>query len=120
LAIWQPVTNPTPEPCGRPEQLTQPARRDLFGDRRARRRHVAADVLIPRRRQPVGRERDRKRTTDHEAEVAGPGGRAEAGLEVTREILDDAARVLPALGQRLPETGAELLDPGRRAHRPRR
>ncbi|MEI2721554.1 MAG: hypothetical protein V9E87_15760 [Gemmatimonadales bacterium] len=57
------------------EQLRQPPERHPLDDRRPWRGAVEAGVLVPRRRQPVGRHADRQRATDHEAEEARAGHR---------------------------------------------
>ena len=92
------------EPDARPgreaEQLDQPAARDLLGDRRSRRDHVQAGVLVPRAGQPVRRERRRQAATDDEPEVASPGARDEARVGRCGELLDHRERVRRGLGER--------------------
>ena len=70
FAIWPPVTKPDAGLARQPEQLEQPAADDLLDDGRGRGQDVQPGVLIPRARQPVGRDRGRQRAADDEAEVA--------------------------------------------------
>src|SRR2546427_297754 len=55
--------NPAPR-IGKAEELLQPAKADLLTDRAERRRVVGRRVLIPRRREPVRRERRRRVAAD--------------------------------------------------------
>ena len=90
------------------QQVAHPAGSDLVRDRQRRRRLVDARVLVPRRRQPVGRDRHRQRTPDHEPEVARTGGSHQPRLDVARQVLDHRSRILTFVAQRPGEPGDEL------------
>ena len=104
-AIWQPVTKPAETPAGQPQQLAQPAERDLLDDApRSATAPIEAGVLIPGRGQPVGRDRGRQRAADDEAEVAArsasptiPGSAAAISSATTCPVL---AAVAPAAARR--------------------
>ena len=104
-AIWQPVTNPAGHAVGQAEQLAQPGERHLLHHRRARPGGDEARVLVPGRRQPVGRERRRQRAADHEAEVASARHRDDARLRPGDQLRDDLRRLAArsrAAGRREP------------------
>ena len=82
LAIVAPVVNPHDVPGRQAEQLDQPACCDLLGDRRGRREHVQAGVLVPGAREPVGRQGRRLAAADDEPEVARPGAGDDAPIGV--------------------------------------
>ena len=75
------------------EHLEQPAQRRLLQPRRRRRDVVQAGVLIPRRRQPVRRQRNRQRSADDETEEARAGHRHRRGRCIAVEQVDHGARI---------------------------
>ena len=97
------------------EELEEPRRGDLLADRVRRRRGEEAGVLVPRRGEPVGRERDRQRAADDEAEVARPGAADDARIGAGRERVDDGGSVLAVVRQRHREGAAERVAVGARA-----
>ena len=100
------------------EQLREPGASDLLDDRRRRAGDVDAGVLVPGRRQPVGRQRGRNATADDEAEVAAAGHTDESVVGGARELGDDRARIRRAVRQPASEPGAQLLDGCAREDRP--
>ena len=72
---------------GQPEELDHPAARErLEGGGRGRRLREPG-VLVPRRHEPVGRDRCGQRAADDEAEVPAGAHRGDPGLE-GRQLLD--------------------------------
>jgi len=85
---------------GHLEELGDPAQHDVL-DRRSRRRAFAAPrVLIPHRRQPIGRDRRRKPTADHPAEEPPARHRTQPRVDGARELVDHRARIARRIGQR--------------------
>ena len=115
FAICAPVVSPAPASRGQPEQLQQPPARDLLHHRRGRRGDRAEGVLVPRRREPVGRQRRRQRAAGHEPEVARARRGDEPRRRVARERLDHLLGRLARRRQRAAERRPQLRVPGERA-----
>ncbi len=103
------------QPLRQGQHVGQPGEGDLLEERRDRTRHPHPGVLVPCGRQPVRRDRGRKRAADDEAEVAaaggGHGGRR-AGLVEQSERLQCRLRTLRHRAGQFDETGERSL--GRR------
>ena len=88
---------------GQPEQLERASAPATSSTTDAGRRHdVEAGVLVPGRREPVGRHGGRQRAAGDEPEIARSGGGDEAGFGGTRQLLDDGQRLGGAVGQAEP------------------
>ena len=72
---------------GQPEELDHPAARERLERGGRGRRLREPGVLVPRRHEPVGRDRCGQRAADHEAEVPAGAHRGDPGLE-GRQLLD--------------------------------
>ncbi len=94
---------------GDAEQVLEPLARNLLDHGGRRTADDEACVLVPRRREPVGRERGRQRSSDHEPEVAPARNGDDASLRGIREGFDDLCWITRAVGQRPPESGAQLI-----------
>jgi hypothetical protein len=92
------------------EQLDQPRAGDLLDDGRGRAADVEAGVLVPRRGQPVGRDRDPHCAADHETEVAAARLRDEPGVGCRGELVDHLRRGRRLRGERPAESLAQLAD----------
>ena len=90
------------------EEVEQPLARELLDAGHARRDRVQGGVLVPRRHEPVGGERDGLRAADHPAVEPGRSDRDEPGLRALREARDHLGRRLAVLGQ----LSAERVDDG--------
>ena len=77
---------------GQPEQFLQPRAGDFFDDGCGRAGDVQAGVLIPRGREPVGRQRGGYAAADDEAEVASAGLGDDARVGGGGEMGDDGVR----------------------------
>ena len=100
-----------------PEQLLEPLARDLLDDRRRRAADDEARVLIPRRRQPVGREGGRERPADDEAEVAPARHADDAGLGCAASSSMTSSGSVGVVGERPSQRCPQLLDARRRPDR---
>ena len=122
---------PEAGPVREPEEVDQPGAHHLLDDRCRRPRDVDARVLVPGAGQPVGGERGRQRSPDHEPEVARPRHADDAGLRLPGEVLQDRRwrpRRPPATGRRDPRAappgwrtrapGARPASPGSRRRCP--
>ncbi len=90
---------------GQAQQLGQPGARHLLHDCCARAGGVEARVLVPGRRQPVRRDRDRQATADHETEVAAardPDDARLGGVRERRRRLRPDRSARPAAARRAP------------------
>ena len=87
-----PVTNAPAQSCRETRHVDQPTKRDLLEHSGGRRDVVEACVLIPRRREPVRRQRRRKRAADHETEEARAGDAHRRGRSDTVELVEDTLR----------------------------
>src|SRR5437763_5970232 len=63
----------------KPQDIEQPAQRDLFEESSGRGGAVETGVLVPGAREPVGRERERERTADDESEESWSSNRYHTG-----------------------------------------
>ena len=77
-----------PAVSGQPEDLQQPARRDLLDGRRRRGGLARPGVLVPRGDEPVGGQRRRVRAADDEAVEARGAHRHEARAGGCRQLID--------------------------------
>ena len=110
---------PGGDAVGQAEQLAQPGERDLLHDGRAGPPATRPRVLVPGRRQPVGRERGRQRATDHEPEVASARHRDDTGLRLRRSAPQSPALARdPSRREWAAESLAQLLDRGIGTNRP--
>ena len=100
--------------AGTPEQLGQPPADDLLGHGGGRRGDVQARVLVPRRGEPVGRQRGGERAAEDEAEEARRLAGHEPGAGAGDERIEHRARVGRSLGQRPAERGAQGVGVGLR------
>jgi hypothetical protein len=110
------------EPDGRgrrePEQVEQPAGRDLFDHRGRGCGRIEAGVVVPTARQPVGRERGRVAAADDEPEVARSRDAQQSGCGAGREVGDHRLVGGRGLRRRAAERGAQLVQRRRRVHGP--
>ncbi len=90
-----------------PEERHEPRCGDLLRDRGGRRDGIEPGVLVPRARQPIGRERRGQAAADDEPEIAWPGTADQARVGRGRQLLDDSRRIGRTLGQRPAERGPE-------------
>jgi hypothetical protein len=108
---------PRHEPHGRmgrqTEQVQEPRRGRLLGDRRRRRQGVESRALIPGRRQPLRADGSGERPADHVAEVPAARGGDEAPFGRSRQFGDDPLRVAWGLRKRSTEAAAQFLQAGR-------
>ncbi len=94
----------------KPEQLQQPACRDVLDRRGRRRQNVKAGVLVPRRSQPLGRHGSRHTAASDETKVSWTGCRHEARIGGRCKALDHRLRVLRLFGQRPAERNDEFTE----------
>ena len=87
---------------------------DLLGHGRGRRGDVQARVLVPRRGEPVGRQRGWERAAEDEAEEARRLAGHEPGAGAGDERVEHRARVGRSLGERPAERGAQGVGVGLR------
>ena len=92
------------------EQVDEPRADGLLDDGRGRTGRIQPRVLVPRRGEPVGRDRGRDAAADDVAEVARPGHRDDAGVRVPGQPLDDLDRVLAHLRQGRHQGGPQRRD----------
>ncbi len=109
VARLQPARSalPSPAPVGRPklasaweaQQVEHPAPGHLL--RRGGRggEGMQCCVLAPRGGQDVRRQSSGQRAADHEPEVTRPRRRHEAGLDGSRQLLEDGNRIGPGVGK---------------------
>ena len=101
------------------EDLAHPPAGDLLDHRGGRAGDVRERVLIPGAGQPVGGQRGRQRSADHEPEVARPGRRDEARVGAGQQRVDHRLRVLPAVREwSIPERLPKPVRRDRPADRP--
>ena len=91
------------------QEVGDPGACDLFHDRRRRAGDVETGILVPGGRQPVGGERRRYRTADHEAEVPRARDRDRTGVTDCGELAHDLMRIGRAVGHRADEPRTELV-----------
>ena len=113
FAIWQPVDEGDADVLGQPEQLSDPSAGNFLRDRAGRRHDVETGVLVPGRREPVGRHGGRQRAAGDESEIARSGGGDETGFGGTRQLIDDGQRLCGAVGQGSTERLPEIVECGR-------
>ena len=106
LAIVAPVTNPTLVPCRQAEELDEPGRRDLLGDRGGRRDARTGRRSGPRRwsasrrrARPAGCRRRRTRSSAARPTPTSPGSAAAASASMTPAGSDGPVRQRPAHGR---------------------
>ena len=95
---------------GQAEQLLQPSSGDLLDDSRRGRRERQTGVLIPGRREPVGRDCRRNGPADDEAEEPSARRGQQARIGVASKLLDDLERVRGLLWQGTAKRGPQLVD----------
>ena len=104
---------------GKAEHVDQPPGSDVFDGSRPRRWPSETGVLIPRRHQPVRRQRGRQRAPDHKPEETASRHRHECVGDAAREFGDNAFRRHTLSRKRVSETLTDLGEPGVRRHGPR-
>jgi hypothetical protein len=77
-----------PGVVGQAEEIQEPLADDLLRNRRRRADRVAAPILVPYRRQPVGCDRRVETTADDEAKVPRALRPDEAGIRRRDQLLD--------------------------------
>ena len=100
------------------QQLAHPFAHDLLDDRRRRPAHVEAGVLVPRRREPVARQRGWQAAADHEAEIPAARNRDDARVGGGRELLHDLLRLERLLLERYAQPRTQLVRGELREHGP--
>ena len=98
---------------GQPEQLRHPSAGNFLRDGAGWRHDVETGVLVPGRREPVGRHGGRQRTAGDESEIARTGGGHETGFGGTRQLIDDGQRLGGAVGQGNAERLPQIVECGR-------
>ena len=101
---------PDRRPARETEQVHQPVGDDLLDDGSRRRPEIEPDVLVPDRGEPVGGERRRHRSADHEPEVARPAHRHQPAVDPGREVVDDGPWVGPGHWEGTAEASPQVGD----------
>ena len=104
-----------PSVIGQTEDVQQPFAGDLLRHRGRGATRVAGRVLVPDRRQPVGRDRRVESAADDEAEVPGTLRPDEAGIRRRDQLLDHLQRWSRPVLERNPQRRAQLVERRTRA-----